>query len=129
MSGSIVNDVPQGKVGTETFRTLDLLNTAQNISLVRCNLFSIFIRNRGAAERFVKLYNKASATSADTPIATYSIPNGVEPLVIDLPKGMQFNTACSIRGTTGIADNDNVAPTTNDLVVVIQFKQSAAPVV
>jgi hypothetical protein len=43
-------------------------------------------------------------------------------LNVDIPKGIAFGTAIGIRATTGAADNDTNACTTNDLLINLWYK-------
>lgn len=102
------------------FRTLDLQPTAQTVKDSPGQVIGYSITNQHATDfRYVKGYNKTGATSSDTPLFTWCIPpksTGHRAL----PNGIQF-AALSVRGTTGVADNNTGAPTANDLVVNIEY--------
>lgn len=80
------------------------------------------LHNVSAAMRYVKIYDKASPTSADTPKLRFPLaPNGGG--VARPPSyGIAFATAIGIRITTGVADNDTGTCTSGDVVVNIEFK-------
>ena len=75
----------------------------------------------GTQERYLKIYDKATApTSADTPV--WTIPLWSNDPAISLPaSGLAFANGISIRATTGIADNNNIAPGMNDVVVNLAY--------
>lgn len=79
-----------------------------------------FQNNHATAERFVKLYNKANPTSADTPVQTYALaPGGGGVSRTGLM--MAFSTALSFRITTGVAAADTGAASAGDVTVNMEF--------
>jgi len=115
MSNLISGDFP-----VKTYRNLDLGVTGQVIKAAKGQIFDLHICNQAAAIRYVKLYNKATAaTASDAPLRTYAIPASTTIALPVTTAGIEFSVGISIRGTTGIADNDTGAPTTNDIVVNI----------
>jgi hypothetical protein len=77
--------------------------------------------NTTASARFVKLYNVSSPTSASTPILRiYLPPTGGANLAI--PDGIACGTAIGIRITTGAADNDTGACSSNDVMANVTYK-------
>ena len=118
--------VPFG--GASFYRNLDLGTTGQVVKASAGTLLSINVFNQayiyspsGTQERYLKIYDKATApTSADTPV--WTIPLWSNDPAISLPaSGLAFANGISIRATTGIADNNNVAPGTNDVVVNLAY--------
>lgn len=82
------------------------------------NLYGGFVINTNAAARYIKFYNKATTpTEADTPAFVITAePSKMTP--IELPaKGVSFSAGISVRGTTGLADNDTGAPGASELNV------------
>jgi hypothetical protein len=89
-----------------------------NLTLVKAGgvkLTGGFLRNRAAAEKYVKLYDKASAPvpASDTPLITIGLPAGAYIGVGDLmgAYGMKFvnGLAYSITGAYANADTTAVA--------------------
>jgi hypothetical protein len=79
------------------------------------------LANKAASARYVKFYNKATAPDQnDTPLFVILLPAGgvSEP---SYPGGILFGAGVSVRCTTGVADNDNTAPTANDVTGVVFF--------
>jgi hypothetical protein len=75
---------------------------------------------------YLKLYNKASATQADTPVATYCIPTsgGAEGAGFTINfEGLEFATACSFRVTTEVADSGTTSPATNAVILNVEHSQ------
>lgn len=114
--------VPDG--GASVYRNLDLGNTGISVKATAGTLYGIIAFNAalatpsGTQERFLKIYDKATAASnADTPIMTIPLESGVQ-APIKLPAcGVAFTNGLSVRATTGIADNNNGSPGTNDVTV------------
>ncbi len=103
------------------YRSISLLNTGVVVSAKPSRLVGYALENRAAAERFVKLYNKATAaTSADTPVFTITLPaySGRAHVHLD---PVYFSAGISVRCTTGLADNDNTAPTANDVTGHLEY--------
>lgn len=84
-------------------------------------IYGYFISNNAATARFVKIYNKATApTQADTPILTLQIPAS-SAANVSHPNGVAFSTGISYRASTGVADNDTGATTTNDVILNLYY--------
>jgi hypothetical protein len=113
---------PTTSGGCSVYRNLDLGTTGQVAKASAGQVYGWVLKNRAAAERFVKIYDKASAPSgADTPVYTIPLDPG-QVSVVAFPNGDAFAAGVSVRATTGIADADTGAPTTNDVVVAIRYK-------
>lgn len=104
------------------YRSIDTQNTGVNIKASAGQVYGWHITNNAASTRYVKLYDKATApSSSDTPLLTLAIPAGqISRLFFD-KEGPAFGTGLGIRGVTGVADNDNTAPTANDIVTNLFF--------
>lgn len=108
--------------GSSLYRNLDLGVTGQVVKNGVGQIYGYFIANLGNANRYIKLYDKATApTQADTPVATYPLGAG-EKANVAFPNGLAFAAGISLRATTGLADNDVGAPTANDVVVNLNYK-------
>lgn len=73
--------------------------------------------NHADTVRFLKLYDTAAApTQASTPVLTLPIPpqGGAN---LNLEGGVYFANGIGLRATTGVADNDTGAPSSNDVIV------------
>ena len=115
-----MSNLISGNFPVKTYRNLDLSITGQIIKAAKGQVFDLHIANQAATARYVKLYDKATApTSSDTPLRTYAIPALTTVALAVTTAGIEFASGISIRGTTGIADNNNTAPTANDIVVNI----------
>jgi len=111
-----------GNFPAQTYRSLSVGVTGAIIKAAKGQIFDLHISNAAATPRYVKLYDKATAPIAsDTPLRTYAIPATTVVSLAVTPAGIEFLTGISIRGTTGIADNDTGAPTANDIVVNISY--------
>lgn len=105
-----------------TYRNLDVQITGSIVKAYAGGIFDLSVSNANAAARFLKLYDKATApTAADTPIRTYYLPP-LSLTPISIPDGIKFTTGISLRASTLVADNDNTAPTANDVVVNIGYQ-------
>lgn len=128
VDGSLtISSTPSITGGLSVYRNLDVNATGQVIKGSVGQVYNISVTNRGNQERFLKLYNKATApTNADTPLMT--IPLGgvagnsinVHDIVTDI--GFAFPLGIGIRATTGLIDGDNVNPGANEVVAVIGYK-------
>jgi hypothetical protein len=85
-------------------------------------IYGYALFNTTASVRFVKVYNAASPTSASTPVLRIMLPatGGANMPVGD--SGLAFGTAIAIRITTGAADNDTGAASTNDVLANFFYK-------
>lgn len=114
--------VPATTAGWSVYRNLDLGVTGQVAKASAGQFGGGVICNRSASERFLKIYNKATApTQADTPIFTISLPPGPATGLPSWMTGVAFSAGISVRATTGLADNDTGAPTANDVVVNLLY--------
>ena len=104
-----------------TYRNLDVQVTGSVVKASGGGIFELSVSNANAAPRFLKIYDKATApTASDTPIRTYYLPP-LSLTPINLTDGVSFVNGISIRASTLVADNDNTAPTANDVVVNIGY--------
>lgn len=110
--------VKQG--GTLAYRSLNLGSTGELIDVGAVQLYGGKVHNQHASSyRYLKLYNTATPpTSSSVPVATIPIKPQSECDLLGLVgnTGMSFSLGLGIRATTGIADNDTGAPSTNDVV-------------
>ena len=104
------------------YRTLDSQNGGVVIKNGPGEVGGWHLVNNAVGARYVKLYDKATApTSADTPKLTVLVPaNGAANLLAVC--GIDFTAGIGVRVTTGVADNDTGAPTTNDVIVNLFYK-------
>lgn len=104
-----------------TYRNLDLKATGQVVKSSGGKIYEYHISNNNAAALYVKMYDKATApTNSDTPIRTLFIPTKAV-IVLYSDHGIPFANGISLRACTGVADNDNTAPSTNDVVANISY--------
>lgn len=84
---------------------------ATSVKTSAASLYSIMASNTGAAIRYLKLYNKASAPTVgtDVPVLTIPIPAGgfINPPLGAM--GVRFATGLAYAITTGAADTDTAA--------------------
>jgi hypothetical protein len=95
---------------TTTAVNLGSLNTtSQLISATPKSLSGLYITHRGGTQFcFIKLYNSSSATSSDTPVATFGLYK--DSMIYVDTKNLNFTTAICARGTDNYVANDNNAP-------------------
>lgn len=102
-------------ISINTYRNTNLLNTGIVVSNVPANLQRIVGVNNAAALRFIKLYDQTTVPVAtDIPVLTISLLAS-QPFNHEIRH--YFRSGIGIRATTGLADNDNTAPTANDVLV------------
>lgn len=105
-----------------TYRNLDVQITGSIVKAYAGGIFDLSVSNANGAARFLKLYDMATApTSSDTPIRTYYLPPS-SLTHLSIPDGIKFTVGISLRASTLVADNDNTAPATNDVVVNIGYQ-------
>ncbi len=85
-------------------------------------IYGLHVVNRAGAERFVKLYNKASAPVllSDVPVIVIPLRAG-ETAVISEINGMAFSAGIAMAITGGIGDTDTTALTANDVVLNLRY--------
>lgn len=107
-----------------TYRNLDVNATGALIYGAPGRIMGGTIHNRNTAERFLKLYDKATAPTVgtDTPRYTFPIPGLSVLHVPDFLGHGRFKLGIGIGATTAIADNSTAAPSTNDVVVNFEFQ-------
>lgn len=94
-----------------------------NLTSVRatpCRLRGVFVSNTGAAARFLKLYDKASAPvpASDTPLLV--VPVGANGVVsLHLGDGIDFNLGLAYSITGGAADTDATEVGAGEVKVVL----------
>lgn len=112
--------VPVTLPATSIYRDLDAGATGAIVKNAAGQLRGLYVYNSTGATRYLKIYNKATApTSGDTPVLTLGIPAssaGPGGAAVRLPE-LSFSAGISIRATTGVADNDTGATSSNDVVV------------
>lgn len=108
--------------GCKTYRSLDLdEGAAEVIKASRGTLYALWVTNNAATTRWIKLYNRVSATAGThTPMITIGIPgNSSDDILAALGAGgvgIKFSTGICMAATTGFADADTGAPSDNDVV-------------
>lgn len=120
--------IPATTNGVATFRALNLQNSTG--SVVKASpgaLYGLWVTNRAASTRWIKIYNATSCTmGTGTPQVTIGIPgNATDNIAANLAvggQGITFSTGICIGATTGFADNDTGAPTTNDVIANVYFR-------
>jgi hypothetical protein len=117
-----VTQKPATSGGLSAYRNLDMGSTGAVAKSSAGQVFGWFIGNKHATDfRFVKLYNKSTTpSSSDTPLMTLAIP----PMAganVEFTNGIAFSSGIGVRATTGVADSDTGAPTTNDVIVNLLY--------
>lgn len=112
-----------GGVPTDSYVAAGSGNQDQHIIKASSGLvYGFTLHNVAATLRYVKVYDHASPTSAQTPKLRYPLaPNGGG-VARAYGFGMLFSTAIAIRITTGAADNDTGTCTPNDVFTNFEFK-------
>ena len=110
-----------GSFPLQTYRNLNLSTTGQIVKASKGYVHEMFVSNNAASARFLKFYDKATApTNSDTPIRTYELQANAS-YFMNIELGVSFLSGISIRASTGVADNDNTAPSANDVIVNIGY--------
>jgi hypothetical protein len=97
-------------------------NNATSVKASAGRVYAVIATNNGAANRYLKLYNKASAPSpaSDTPVATYMLPAGGGICrITDI--GLVFSTGIAFAVVAGISATDNTSISANEVAVNIEY--------
>ena len=109
-------------LGLDTYRNINLGVTGQVIKAGPGQLYGYHYDNVALDIRVLKFYDQATVpTHTDTPKLSIRLP-GSSAANIFTCLGVTFHTGISVRGTTGIADNDVGVPAANDVVINVYFK-------
>ena len=114
--------------GTTLYKNIDVDESEDQVKGTAGQVYWITAINLKATPLYLKLYNvvAASVTVGTTvPDLTFPVPsqgdtNGAG-FVLSIPNGIEFTTAITIAGTTGVADNDSGAPGANELIVNLGY--------
>lgn len=108
----------------ETYRNINLSTTGQIVKAAPATLCGWYIYSgRTSGTVWLKFYDKATApTQADTPKMTIPLPTGPTGSNISWHLRPAFDAGLSVRCSTGVADNDTGAPSSNECVVNIFYK-------
>ena len=118
-----VNLEPQTSGGLTIFRSIDVDESEEEIKGTAGQIYSMYLYNRSAADRFIKFYNATAASvtvGTTTPVLTFQLAAD-QGLTINEPNGIAFGTAICIAATTGVADNDTGAPDANDVLANVFY--------
>lgn len=120
--------VPMAADGCDIFRSLDLDESEEEVKASAGCVYGVWFSNVATSTRFLKFYNATAANvtvGTTTPVLTLALPGNTSDDVsgvFSIPQGIKFSTAICVAATTGLADNDTGAPSTNDVVVNIFYK-------
>lgn len=120
----LVSLTPALKFGLSTFKQISIVNTPVAIKTTFGNVYGWHLYNAAASARFFKFYKATTANvtvGTTVPDLTIPIPAGAAANV-EFSNGITFPNAITIACTTGVADNDNGAPTANDCTANVFFK-------
>ncbi len=111
-----VKTIKQG--GAKPYRSLDVGLTGELINAAVMQLYGGDVWNgHASALRYLKIYDIAlPPTASDTPVATLTLKAQDHTRIPSELVGIQFSNGVGIRATTGLADSDTGAPTTNDVI-------------
>lgn len=116
-----MSNLKHGNFPLLTYRNLNVQTTGSIVKANAGGIFDLTMSNANAAIRYLKIYNQATApSSSDTPVRTYLLPPS-STVVVPVTDGIDFTAGISLRASTGVADNDNTAPTANDVIVNIGY--------
>lgn len=122
-----VNNATIGGSATQTGSSMTKVVSAAttNATVVKASagrVFGFHFTNTGAAVRFVKFYNKATAPTVgtDTPVMVVGIPSG-QSIRRDMLPPAAFATGIGIAIVTGAADADATAVGADEVTGTIQW--------
>ena len=113
---------------TPTTPTQSTINSAAstNATSVKASggtIYGINVSNTGAAARYVKLYNKASAPTVGTDVPVLTIPVATNSIIsLDMGAvGLRLGTGIALAITAGSADTDTVAVGASEVKVTSAY--------
>lgn len=121
----VYQDAQASGSGLSTFSFIAAGGANQDQQAVKATpgqLYGMTLHNGAAAIRYVKIYDKAAPTSADTPKLRFILAASGGGVAREFTLGIPFATAIGIRITVGAADNDVAAATANDVFVNLEYK-------
>lgn len=116
--------VPNTTGGTSDYHLISANTTnAQSIKASAGQVYGYDFGNNGAADAYVKLYNKASAPTVgtDTPYRTIYVPKGAR-VSYHSVVGMALGTGIAIAITGAMADSDTTAVAANQVSIAVEYK-------
>jgi hypothetical protein len=123
----IVTTQPHTTGGLETFRSIDLDETEEDIKTSAGQIYGMWVTNTTTATVWLKFYNLTAANTtvgSSTPKITVGIPGNTSDDVAGLfasGNGIKFDTAICAAATTGVADADTGAPSANALIINVFY--------
>ena len=111
-------------IGTSDFHLVSAATTnASSIKASGGQVYGYELGNNGAADAYVKLYNKASAPTVgtDTPFRTIYVPKG-SARSFHSTTGLNMGTGIALAITGAAADSDSTAVAANQVTVEIDYK-------
>ena len=127
-AGVWLRALPEG--GATPYRNLSLDATGYVVKSSPGTLFAMVLCNCdetgsppvGAADIFVKFYDKATTPSVgtDTPVWTVRVPAG-ENAQLTLPLGLAFLNGIGVAATMYPADSDATAPPANTVIANLMY--------
>jgi hypothetical protein len=105
------------------YRNLDVDETGVLVTSGKHELCGCSVYNAGAAVRYLKFYDKATApASTDTPVLTVGItPTSSSFLSAEVP-GIAFALGIGVRATTDVADAGIGAPGGNEVILNLFYR-------
>ena len=102
-------------------RNLNLGTTGWVVKASAGYVRELILANLAATVRYVKICDLATAPDqTGTPILTIPVQAN-NTLVVAIGDGIEFKQGIALWATTGLADNDTGAPTTNDVVADVLY--------
>lgn len=120
----LIQNMPHTAGGLSIANNIDVDETEDAIKASAGQLYTLFLGNRTASLRYVRLYNDTVANvvvGTTAPVMTIVL-QASSSLFMEFPTGVAFSAAITIAATTGVADNDTGAPGANDVVAIAGYK-------
>ena len=120
----LTSNTPSTSGGLSISRVVSAASTnATSAKASAGQVYGWYLSNSNAANRYFKLYNKASAPTVgtDTPVMTIMIPAGGAANVLGAT-GIAFGTGIAYALTTGAADSDTGAVAANEIIANVFYK-------
>jgi hypothetical protein len=103
--------------------TSDLDETEEEVKATAGQLYGYYFHNASTSVRYLKFYaNTAAGTIVGTTATLFRLPIRQGAGHVSFGQGVAFATGITVACTTGYADSDVGAPTTDDVQLTVFYK-------
>jgi hypothetical protein len=115
------NLVTVAPIPNSVYRNINLGIAGSIVKSSPGKLYGVHFVTSVAAARYFKLYDLATVPTSANIVKMTFMSGVLDQCMVWFPGGMSFTQGIGIRATTGVADNDNVAPAANTCLANIWY--------